>query len=82
MGNVFLALFWLPLRFFVGRDWLSAGWHKVVDPEWTETGVALQSYWERAVAIPEQGRPRSPTTGSASSCSTCSTTGGTPGSPS
>jgi thiosulfate dehydrogenase [quinone] large subunit len=57
MGNVFLALFWLPVRFFVGRDWISAGWHKVVDPEWTQTGVALQSYWERAVAIPEGGRP-------------------------
>jgi thiosulfate dehydrogenase [quinone] large subunit len=57
MGNVYLAIFWLPVRFFVGRDWISAGWHKVVDPEWTQTGVALQSYWERAVAIPEGGRP-------------------------
>ena len=57
LGNVFFALFWLPVRFFVGRDWLSAGWHKVVDPEWTQSGVALQSYWERASAIPEQGRP-------------------------
>jgi thiosulfate dehydrogenase (quinone) large subunit len=57
LGNVYLALFWLPVRFFVGRDWLSAGWHKVTDPEWTQTGAALQSYWERAAAIPEQGRP-------------------------
>ena len=57
LGNVFFALFWLPVRFFVGRDWLSAGWHKVVDPEWTQSGVALQSYWERAAAIPESGRP-------------------------
>ena len=57
LGNVFLALFWLPVRFFVGRDWLSAGWHKVVDPEWTQSGTALQAYWERAAAIPEQGRP-------------------------
>ena len=57
LGNVFFALFWLPVRFFVGRDWLSAGWHKVVDPEWTQSGVALQSYWQRAAAIPESGRP-------------------------
>jgi thiosulfate dehydrogenase (quinone) large subunit len=57
LGNVFFALFWLPVRFFVGRDWLSAGWHKVVDPEWTQSGVALQSYWERAAAFPESGRP-------------------------
>jgi len=57
LGNVFFALFWLPVRFFVGRDWLAAGWHKVVDPEWTQSGVALQAYWERAAAIPESGRP-------------------------
>jgi thiosulfate dehydrogenase [quinone] large subunit len=57
LGNVFFALFWLPVRFFVGRDWLSAGWHKVTDPEWTQGGAALQAYWQRAVAIPDQGRP-------------------------
>src|SRR5215210_138176 len=57
LGNVYLALFWLPVRFFVGRDWLSAGWHKVTDPEWTQSGAALQSYWQRAAAIPETGRP-------------------------
>ena len=57
LGNVFFALFWLPVRFFVGRDWLSAGWHKVTDPEWTQSGAALQSYWQRAAAIPETGRP-------------------------
>src|SRR5215218_9715513 len=48
LGNVFFALLWLPVRFFVGRDWLSAGWHKVTDPEWTQSGAALQAYWERA----------------------------------
>jgi thiosulfate dehydrogenase [quinone] large subunit len=57
LGNVYFALLWLPLRFFVGRDWLSAGWHKVADPEWMAGGAALQSYWQRAVTIPEQGRP-------------------------
>jgi thiosulfate dehydrogenase (quinone) large subunit len=57
LGNVFFALFWLPIRFFVGRDWLSAGWHKVTDPEWTQGGTALQAYWQRAVTVPEQGRP-------------------------
>src|SRR5215217_4835887 len=52
LGNVFFALLWLPVRFFVGRDWLSAGWHKVTDPEWTQSGAALQAYWGRAAAIP------------------------------
>jgi thiosulfate dehydrogenase [quinone] large subunit len=56
-GNVFLALFWLPIRFFVGREWLSSGVGKVTDAAWTGSGEALRSYWERAVAIPEGGRP-------------------------
>ena len=51
LGNVFFALFWLPVRFFVGRDWLSAGWHKAVDPEWTQSGLALQSYWQRGALL-------------------------------
>jgi thiosulfate dehydrogenase [quinone] large subunit len=51
------GLFWLPIRLFVGFSWLEAGWHKFTDPEWTQGGAALLGYWERAVAIPEQGRP-------------------------
>jgi hypothetical protein len=51
------GLFWLPIRLFVGFAWLEAGWHKSTDPAWTQGGTALQGYWERAVAIPEQGRP-------------------------
>jgi hypothetical protein len=57
MGNVFLALFWLPIRFFAGREWFAAGLHKITDPAWTGGGEALRGYWERAVAIPEGGRP-------------------------
>jgi hypothetical protein len=70
VGNVFFALIWLPIRFFVGREWVSAGWHKVNDPAWTGDGSALRA------------AHRSPMTGFGSSCSTCSITVGTPGSPS
>ena len=57
LGNIHWALIWLPVRFFVGREWLSAGEHKVRDDAWMDGGVALQGYWERIVVIPEQGRP-------------------------
>lgn len=57
LGSVHFAIFWLPLRFFVGREWLSAGEHKIRDGAWMDTGSALQGYWERAVVVPEQGRP-------------------------
>ena len=56
-GNSRAGLFWLPIRLFVGLSWLDAGWHKFTDPEWTQGGAALRTYWERAAAIPEQGRP-------------------------
>ena len=57
MSNSYLAVLWMPLRFFVGHEWLSAGEHKVRDDAWMSGGSALQGYFERAVAIPEQGRP-------------------------
>ena len=56
-NNSRAGLFWLPIRLFVGFAWLDAGWHKFTDPEWTQGGAALRGYWERAVAIPEEGRP-------------------------
>ncbi len=56
-GNSRAGLFWLPIRLFVGFAWLEAGWHKFIDPEWTQGGAALRAYWERAASIPEQGRP-------------------------
>jgi thiosulfate dehydrogenase (quinone) large subunit len=54
-SNSRAGLFWLPIRLFVGFAWLEAGWHKFTDPEWTG-GTALRAYWERAAAIPEEGR--------------------------
>lgn len=59
MGNAYYALLWLPVRFFVGREWLAAGEHKVRDDAWMDGGEALRSYWERATTVPE-GRPASP----------------------
>lgn len=53
LGNTYLAVLWMPLRFFVGHEWLAAGEHKVRDDAWMSGGTALQGYWERAVSIPE-----------------------------
>lgn len=51
------APFYLGLRLFLAYEWLEAGWHKVTDPQWVQGGAALLAYWQRAVAIPQQGRP-------------------------
>ena len=57
MGNVFFALVWMPLRFFLGRDWLVHGGEKIGDPAWMNGGDALRGYWEQAIVVPESGRP-------------------------
>jgi thiosulfate dehydrogenase [quinone] large subunit len=59
MGSTYLALFWMPIRFFVGREWMAAGEHKIRDDAWMSGGAALRGYWERATTVPE-GRPASP----------------------
>jgi thiosulfate dehydrogenase [quinone] large subunit len=58
MGNIYFALLWLPLRFYVGREWFASGLNKFGDPGWMNGGESLKSFWERAVAIPESGTPR------------------------
>jgi thiosulfate dehydrogenase (quinone) large subunit len=58
-NNPRAGLFWLPIRLFVGLQWLEAGWHKVTDPAWVgdQAGTAILGFWQNAVAIPEEGRP-------------------------
>ena len=59
LGNAYFAILWLPLRFFVGKSWASAGEHKLRDDGWMSGGASLKAYWERAIAIPEPpARPR------------------------
>ncbi|MGA7671107.1 MAG: hypothetical protein WBW04_11850 [Nitrolancea sp.] len=58
LGNAYYSILWVPLRFFVGRDWLAAGEHKLRSASWMDGGSALQGSWKGAVAIPETGSPR------------------------
>lgn len=52
-----LAPIWTVVRVLLGLAWLEAGWHKITEPGWMETGESLLGFWTRAVAIPESGRP-------------------------
>lgn len=56
-SNTKMAWLWTLVRLWLGWDWLQAGWHKATDPAWTQGGQAIRGFWERAVAIPESGRP-------------------------
>jgi thiosulfate dehydrogenase (quinone) large subunit len=51
------AWFWLIVRVLLGWQWLSSGWGKLQNPAWMQGGEALRGFWERAVQIPEAGRP-------------------------
>src|SRR5690606_41851756 len=50
-GTTRFAWLWLLLRLYLGWAWFQAGWGKVGNPAWMETGAALQGYWTRAVAV-------------------------------
>lgn len=50
------APLWLGARLYLGYEWFEAGRHKVTDDAWMQGGTALQGYWERAVAVPAEGR--------------------------
>lgn len=56
-SNPKMAWLWLALRLWLGYKWIDAGYHKAVDPAWTQTGEALMGFWSRIVVIPAEGRP-------------------------
>ena len=45
------APLWLVLRFYVGFQWLEAGWHKLTGTGWMDGGASLKGYWTKAVAL-------------------------------
>ncbi len=47
----------LPLRVWLGYQWVTASLHKLSSPDWVVTGNALKGYWTGAVAIPAKGSP-------------------------
>ena len=57
LANPLAGLLWLPLRVWLGWQWLVSGWGKMSNPAWTQTGEALKGFWTSAVSIPETGRP-------------------------
>ncbi len=56
-NNPLAGLLWLPIRVWLGYQWIEASIHKLTSPAWMQTGTALQGFWAKAVAIPAQGTP-------------------------
>lgn len=51
------APMWLIVRVYLGIQWLDAGWGKVTNDAWMDGGTALEGYWTRVTAVPEEGSP-------------------------
>jgi thiosulfate dehydrogenase [quinone] large subunit len=56
-NNVRAAWLWLPLRIWLGYQWIDASLHKIGNPAWVSTGEALKGFWANAVLVPDSGRP-------------------------
>ena len=66
-NNSRAGLIWLPIRIFVGFEFLEAGWHKLsptgadgithyfAGTGWLDGGTALMGFWTNAVKIPAAG---------------------------
>lgn len=51
------AWLWLVLRIWLGYKWIDASLHKIDNPAWTDSGVALKGFWSNIVIVPDEGRP-------------------------
>src|SRR6478672_3638981 len=49
--NTLAAPLWLVVRFYLGFQWLEAGYHKLTVSGWVDGGAALKGYWLKAVAL-------------------------------
>ena len=56
-GATELSWIWLIARVYIDWNWLEAGWHKATNDAWMNGGPALEGFWQRAIVVPEQGRP-------------------------
>lgn len=56
-NNTRAGLLWLPIRLFIGFQWVEAGLGKIQGTGWLDGGAALKGFWTGAVAIPQTGHP-------------------------
>ena len=65
-SNTRAGLFWLPIRIFVGFEWLTAGMHKLfpdgkpIGAGWLDGGSALEGFWTNAVKVPTAAGAKPP----------------------
>ena len=48
---------WLPIRVWLGWQWVTASLHKISSPAWVGTGAALKGFWMSAVTVADPAHP-------------------------
>ncbi len=58
LNHPLAAWLWLPIRIWLGWQWLNAGWEKLENPAWMQSGAALKGFLAGAVAaVSKSGAP-------------------------
>ncbi len=58
LNHPLAAWLWLPIRVWLGWQWLNAGWEKVQNAAWMQSGAALKGFLTGAVtAVSKSGAP-------------------------
>jgi thiosulfate dehydrogenase (quinone) large subunit len=52
-----LAWIWLIFRLYLAYTWMMAGWLKLNNSAWMDTGLALKGFWTNAVKITDPAHP-------------------------
>src|SRR4029077_6056500 len=48
---------WLPLRLWLGYQWIEASMHKITNPAWVQTGDGTKGFWPAIVGVTARGHP-------------------------
>jgi len=56
LNHPLAAWLWLPIRVWLGWQWLNAGWEKLNNPAWLQTGAGLKGFLMGAVAVGANGK--------------------------
>src|SRR5512138_3410855 len=57
LNHPLAAWLWLPVRVWLGWQWIEAGYEKMLNPAWMQTGVALKGFLTGAVSAMGPGGP-------------------------
>lgn len=56
LNHPLAAWLWLPIRVWLGWQWVKAGWEKLTNPAWLQTGAGLKGFLMGVTAVGANGK--------------------------